>query len=574
MKLESKEGEPFTEFLSSGDKIDSTHEEYILRASEDYRDEAVKCKVDTCNAMHKRDGFYCRLHESQIASGQDTLLPPGALANAHIVSCGIAKDNTDKPYAVYVLKVSRTDRMTVWTIYRRYREFKALSDQLSRLGYEVSPLPPKTLLGTFDPDFCEERRTKLSAWLQQLLLEVPGKKSPISNNMMRWFLTDRADLLPLKFQTMGTSSESTEDDEGERKVGDSVSKKKTSLEAFHLLWVIGKGSFGKVMLVKKKDTGNIYAMKVLSKPNIVQKKQVEHTKTERRVLGCTVHPFIVTLHYAFQTSQKLYFVLDYCPGGEIFFHLGRQGSFPENLAVFYTAEIALALFHLHDLGVIYRDLKPENLLIDDLGHIKLADFGLSKEGIKANSEGTHSFCGTAEYLAPEIINHSGHGTGVDWWSLGMVLFEMLTGLPPWYTKDRAKLFHRVKHSKLRFPINVSPAARSLISGLLTKEPEERLGKDKDAIKDHPLFAGINWDMLLARKIKPPFVPKLVKGKEDISNIDGSFIKMPMSHDDGGIASSGTFPDFTFSREGDTLKISPSHFKGPPSPMHTASAHRA
>jgi serum/glucocorticoid-regulated kinase 3 len=551
--------------------------EYSLRPSEDFRDDPIKCMEKDCSIMHRRDGFYCRLHESQISTGHDTLLPPGATASAHISGCGLAYDASNKPYAVYLLKVNRTDRMTIWTICRRYREFKALGDQLQRLGFDVPSLPPKTLIGSFEPAFMEERRAKLELWLQLLLApEKDGKKSPIHNSMMRWFLTDRADLLPNKYTPV---TEPRSDDSGEeRKVGDPVEKKKcknVNLDSFQLIKVIGKGSFGKVLLVQKKEEGGIYAMKVLNKQNIAQRKQVEHTKTERRVLGRTVHPFIVTLHYAFQTKTKLYFVLDYCPGGEMFFHLGRQGCFPENLAIFYTAEISLALIHLHSLGVVYRDLKPENILIDDLGHIKLADFGLSKEDIVSNSEGANSFCGTAEYLAPEIIKRSGHGTGVDWWSLGMVLFEMITGLPPWYTKDRAKLFHRVKHSKLRFPLNVSPNARNLITGLLAKEPEERMGKNDEEIKGHPFFSGINWDLLLARKIRPPFVPKLVRGAADTSNFDTSFTKMTMSHDDSGIAGSGTFAGFTFEGKDDVLSnpigkpVTPGSFsshRGSASPM--------
>jgi serine/threonine protein kinase len=187
-----------------------------------------------------------------------------------------------------------------------------------------------------------------------------------------------------------------------------------------MIKMIGKGSFGEVMLVRKKDTKTLYAMKILDKKNIIRRNQVEHTITERRVLGRTKHPFIVTLHFAFQTGKKLYFVLDYCSGGELFFHLGRCGRLRESLACFYSAEITLALSHLHSVGIVYRDLKPENILLDKDGHVKLADFGLSKEGIPNGVSGTGSFCGTAEYLAPEILNRAGHGTGVDWWALGMV----------------------------------------------------------------------------------------------------------------------------------------------------------
>ena len=185
------------------------------------------------------------------------------------------------------------------------------------------------------------------------------------------------------------------------------------------------------------------------------------------------------LHFAFQSKEKLYFVLDY-QGGELFFHLGKHGRFSERWAKLWAAEIILALEHLHCRGVVYRDLKPENILFDSEGHIKLADFGLSKEGVNDSTEGAHSFCGTPEYLAPEVLNRKGHGTAVDFWSLGMVLYEMLTGLPPWYTKNRRKLFDRLRNAPLRFPPHVSVEARSVLRGLLCREPSERLdAKEED-----------------------------------------------------------------------------------------------
>ena len=172
----------------------------------------------------------------------------------------------------------------------------------------------------------------------------------------------------------------------------------------------------------------MYAMKVLSKTNIVKRKQVEHTRTERSVLGTINHPFIVRLHYAFQTEDKLYFVLDYSAGGELFYHLSRMKKFNEATTRFYCAEITLALEELHAHDVVYRDLKPENILLDGEGHIKLVDFGLAKEGVHEPAEGANSLCGTPEYLSPEVLNRQGHGTAVDWWNLGMVTYEMLTGL--------------------------------------------------------------------------------------------------------------------------------------------------
>merc|ERR1719282_350373 len=259
--------------------------------------------------------------------------------------------------------------------------------------------------------------------------------------------------------------------------------------------VIGKGSYGKVMLVHHKDDSNtVFAMKMLRKENVVKRNQVEHTKAERNVLEAVSHPFIVTLHYAFQTPKKLYFVLEYCSGGELFFHLSRAGRFPEARAKFYICELLLAIHYLHGLNIIYRDLKPENVLLSALGHVKLTDFGLSKEGIEDNFS-AKTMCGTPEYLAPEILDKKGHGKAVDWYSLGALLFEMLTGLPPFYTKDRNKLFDRIRNEDLKYPAHMSRIAIDVCAQLLEKDPNKRLGSgptDGAEIKAARFFSDVDW----------------------------------------------------------------------------------
>merc|ERR1719282_1490049 len=243
--------------------------------------------------------------------------------------------------------------------------------------------------------------------------------------------------------------------------------------------VIGKGSYGKVMLVgHKHEKSTVYAMKMLRKENVIKRNQVEHTKTERNVLEAVSHPFIVTLHYAFQTPKKLYFVLEYCPGGELFFHLSRAGRFTEGRCRFYASEILLAIEYLHRLNIIYRDLKPENILLDCDGHVKLTDFGLSKEGIQDNFS-AKSMCGTPEYLAPEILDKRGHGKAVDWYSLGALMYEMLTGLPPFYTRDREKLFERIRRGELTYPPYVADVAKRLLKELLIGDATRRLGGGPD-----------------------------------------------------------------------------------------------
>eukprot|EP00820_Chromera_velia_P028903 Cvel_11978.t1-p1 / transcript=Cvel_11978.t1 / gene=Cvel_11978 / organism=Chromera_velia_CCMP2878 / gene_product=RAC-beta serine/threonine-protein kinase A, putative / transcript_product=RAC-beta serine/threonine-protein kinase A, putative / location=Cvel_scaffold768:16140-17414(-) / protein_length=425 / sequence_SO=supercontig / SO=protein_coding / is_pseudo=false len=305
-------------------------------------------------------------------------------------------------------------------------------------------------------------------------------------------------------------------------------KEKVTLDDFTLLKVIGKGSYGQVMLVRSKYDGNVYAMKMLRKENIVKRNQVEHTKTERSVLEYISHPFIVQLVYAFQTAKKLYFVLEYCPGGELFFHLSRAGRFTEVRARFYSAEILLALEHLHSLNIVYRDLKPENVLLDAEGHVRLTDFGLSKEGIEDNFS-ARSLCGTPEYLAPEILNQVGHGKAVDWWSLGALIYEMLTGLPPFYTRDREKLFENIRHGELKYPPFVSPVAKSLLQGLFHRDPAKRLGggpRDAEEIKCHPFFASLDWHAAAQRRLQPPFKPS-ISSNTDTQYFDKEFVNLPV-----------------------------------------------
>lgn len=327
-------------------------------------------------------------------------------------------------------------------------------------------------------------------------------------------------------------------------VGDSFYQKSPvsapRLDSFKMIKVIGKGSFGKVFLVKEKQTNEMYALKVLKKDNIIKRNQVEHTRTERNVLGYVNHPFIVGLKMAFQSKEKLYFVLDYCAGGELFFHLGKVGKFTEHRACFYAAEITLAITYVHGMDIVYRDLKPENVLLDSMGHVRLTDFGLSKEGISSSSSGANSFCGTPEYLAPEILNRQGHGRGVDWWSLGALLYEMLTGLPPFYCREREKLFEKIRKGNLDYPRYLSEYAQVLLRGLLTKDPKRRLGSgpdDANEIKSQLFFKDIEWERLMKGEIPPPWDPQ-INGCLDTSQFDNEFTNMPIN-------SPGTFQGHGF-----------------------------
>uniref|UniRef100_A0A665WYH8 Ribosomal protein S6 kinase n=1 Tax=Echeneis naucrates TaxID=173247 RepID=A0A665WYH8_ECHNA len=279
---------------------------------------------------------------------------------------------------------------------------------------------------------------------------------------------------------------------------------------FELRKVLGQGSFGKVFLVRKitgPDAGQLYAMKVLKKATLKVRDRVR-TKMERDILVEVNHPFIVKLHYAFQTEGKLYLILDFLRGGDLFTRLSKEVMFTEEDVKFYLAELALALDHLHGLGIIYRDLKPENILLDEDGHIKLTDFGLSKESIDHENK-AYSFCGTVEYMAPEVVNRRGHTHSADWWSYGVLMFEMLTGTLPFQGKDRKETMTMILKAKLGMPQFLSSEAQSLLRNLFKRNPANRLGAGPDGveeIKRHQFFNTIDWNKLYRREIYPPFKP--------------------------------------------------------------------
>jgi len=304
-------------------------------------------------------------------------------------------------------------------------------------------------------------------------------------------------------------------------------KKTYGPEDFQILKLIGKGTFGQVFQVRKRDTHRIYAMKVLSKKVIVQKKEVAHTLGERNILVRTAmadSTFIVGLKFSFQTPSDLYLVTDYMSGGELFWHLQKEGRFTEQRAKFYIAELILALDHLHKHDIVYRDLKPENILLDANGHIALCDFGLSKANL-TKDETTNTFCGTTEYLAPEVLlDEHGYTKMVDFWSLGVLVFEMCCGWSPFYAEDTQQMYKNIAFGKVRFPRDaLSLEGRNFVKGLLNRNPKHRLGANGDAeeLRTHPFFADVDWVALGKKNLVPPFKPKL-KSELDVSNFDPEF----------------------------------------------------
>ncbi|KAI1887626.1 hypothetical protein AGOR_G00192250 [Albula goreensis] len=325
-------------------------------------------------------------------------------------------------------------------------------------------------------------------------------------------------------------------------------------DCFELLTVLGKGGYGKVFQVRKvqgSQTGKIFAMKVLKKAKIVcNAKDTAHTRAEREILETVRHPFIVELWYAFQTGGKLYLILECLSGGELFMQLEKEGIFMEDTACFYLGEITLALGHLHSNGIIYRDLKPENIMLNHQGHIKLTDFGLCKESIHDGAV-THTFCGTIEYMAPEILMRSGHNKAVDWWSLGALMYDMMTGSPPFTAENRKKTIDKILKCKLNLPPYLTLDARDLIKKLLKKNAAQRLGSSKADCADiqkHPFFRHVSWDDLLNKQLEPPYRPCL-QSDEDVSQFDSRFTRQtPVdSPDDSSLSHSAehAFAGFTY-----------------------------
>lgn len=284
-------------------------------------------------------------------------------------------------------------------------------------------------------------------------------------------------------------------------------EEKINLSKFESLGILGKGSFGEVYLVQKIDTKKKYAMKVLNKNKILSQNLIKYVRVERNVLSITNHPFIVKLYFAFQTMNRLFLILEYCPGGDLSKHLLFEKKFCESRAKFYICEVLLALENLHKRNIIFRDLKPDNVVLDEEGHCKLTDFGLSKEGV-SDFQSAKSFCGSIAYLAPEMLKKQGHGKSVDWYLLGVLLYEMIVGITPYFSNNKEQIFYNIENEELIIPQFVSKDASNLLKKLLEKDPLKRIGSsDRDAkeIKEDPYFKDINWEDVYNKNNKPPTI---------------------------------------------------------------------
>eukprot|EP00792_Barthelona_sp_PAP020_P006386 TRINITY_DN2978_c1_g1_i1.p1 TRINITY_DN2978_c1_g1~~TRINITY_DN2978_c1_g1_i1.p1 ORF type:complete len:377 (-),score=95.76 TRINITY_DN2978_c1_g1_i1:94-1224(-) len=276
---------------------------------------------------------------------------------------------------------------------------------------------------------------------------------------------------------------------------------------------IGTGTFGRVQLCYHPDTKEYFALKILKKSKIAKLQQIQHVKAEKSILTRVNHPFIVNLVHSYQNEQNLYMLLEFVNGGELFAHLRRAERFPVETAQFYAAEIVLALEYLHSMKIVYRDLKPENLLLDKQGHMKICDFGFAK----VVEEHTYTLCGTVEYLAPEIILNKGHNAAVDWWALGILIFEMLAGYPPFYDENPFVVSEKILSGKVYWPRHMDPTSRDLIKRLLTRDRSKRFGNLRggaEDIKRHRFFRDIDWNALYHRRVDPPIKPNVNADGDD------------------------------------------------------------
>jgi len=290
-----------------------------------------------------------------------------------------------------------------------------------------------------------------------------------------------------------------------------------SVDDFQVDRILGTGSFGRVNLAIHKKTGAVCALKCLSKSQVLKTKQVMHIKAEKAILELINFPFIVPLFGTFQDKDTIYLVLEYVVGGEFFTHLRNAGRFTEETSKFYAAQIVLTFEFLHSKDIIYRDLKPENLLLDKNGNCKITDFGFAK----IIDHRTYTLCGTPDYLAPEIILNKGHGKPVDWWALGVLIYEMIAGYPPFYDDDPMGTYQKILHGKIEYPSHFSRNARDLIRKLLYADLTKRYGNLKAGprdIKNHPWFSGIDWKAVVQKDLFAPIQPEF-EGDDDTSNFD-------------------------------------------------------
>ncbi|CAG7785469.1 unnamed protein product [Allacma fusca] len=283
------------------------------------------------------------------------------------------------------------------------------------------------------------------------------------------------------------------------------------LEDLDIIRTIGTGTFGRVVLVQERLSGDYGALKVISLSDAVRLKQVDHVKNEKNILRSIDHPFIINLKWHDKDEYNVYMLFDYIAGGELFSYLRKAGHFSSSTSSFYAAEIVSALEYLHSKSIVFRDLKPENLLLDKEGHLKLTDFGFAKKLSERYSGLTWTLCGTPEYIAPEVIQSKGHNKAVDWWALGVLIFEMHCGYAPFYHDNSCSTYEKILSGKIEWPKMIDPVVKDIVRKLLVVDRAKRLGNMKNGaedVKKHRWFRDYSWEDVSHRKLKPPIIPRV------------------------------------------------------------------
>ena len=307
-----------------------------------------------------------------------------------------------------------------------------------------------------------------------------------------------------------------------------ISAKTVTIDDFHLVAVIGRGAFGKVMLATEKGTNTSYAIKALKKEYIIQNDDVRSTNLEKSIFQAAStehHPFMLNLHSSFQTDSRVYFVMEYVPGGDLMCHIQEKKRFSQARTRFYACEVLLALQYFHKNNIVYRDLKLDNILLGADGHIKVADYGICKANMPFGAT-TSTFCGTPDYMAPEILMNRRYGIAVDWWSFGVLIYVMLVGRYPFHGEEENDILDAILSDAIEYPSNMPRVTISLLQSLMNKMPTRRLGAgsaDAEEVKKHPYFANVDWDAFMRKEVPPPFVPT-IKDSHDVSNFDKEFTR--------------------------------------------------
>ena len=443
-----------------------------INVSQKSRKKFVKRKKNIPNKCHTIDNY---LSDGETINNQNLEIQ-GLKDKIKIISCETVRIDKDTNKSREIIKTKNKDNVDISEIINRTQIKGKLSRQSSKKYYSTKKDNQK--LKTYKSEEINDSNYYSSKGLTKVI-----KKTKSIN----------------QFRISNKSAFSR----SEKKI--KSAEEKINLSKFVSLGILGRGSFGEVYLVQKIDTQKKYAMKVLNKDRILSQNLIKYVRAERNVLSITNHPFIVKLYFAFQTMNRLFLILEYCPGGDLAKHLLFEKKLCESRAKFYICEVLLALENLHKRNIIFRDLKPDNVVLDEKGHCKLTDFGLSKEGV-TDFEVAKSFCGSIAYLAPEMLKKQGHGKSVDWYLLGVLLYEMIVGITPYFSNNKEQIFYNIENEVLKIPHFVSKEAANLLRKLLERNPLKRIGssdRDAEEIKEDPYFKDINWDDVYNKKNKPP-----------------------------------------------------------------------